>query len=137
MTETITLYHGTDYESALSILKTGLRKDSCLTNDLDTALDFALSTCECNGVSKDEAEIIEIQVDKNSLYVDYPAYEEPLTLYRNNWASTDREWHEMCDNGEIPYPTDKTDVDVALMVTGCVRTSIAIDSSKCKLHSNK
>jgi hypothetical protein len=124
----VTLYHGTDSKSAADIMENGLNARSCLTSSLEVADYFGEARIEelqdlgeltdCIGQV-----ILAVNLPVDRLVVDYPAYEEPISIYRNVHTTCDREWHDGCDNGDIPYPKDELDVLPALEATTCVRVS--------------
>lgn len=131
MSDTVTLYHGTDEASAASILKDGFKVGGYLTNSVEVAEYFAQERCYEVNVDCSNTVILKITVSLGYIRVDYAAYEEPLTFYRGNWAESEDEWHELCDSGGIPYPDNELDVNVALEVTGCVRTIEHITNKNC------
>lgn len=116
--KTLTLYHGTCKKSAESILKYGFYEFSCLTDNLEVAEYYAECASEESGF---ESIVLKIDVSTDNLEVDYNAYDEPLTYYRNEYATSDSDWHDMIENDEIPYPTDQNDYQTALDVTWSVR----------------
>ncbi|WP_210498523.1 hypothetical protein [Vibrio crassostreae] len=127
------LYHGTTQDNAEKILKEGFKARACLTSDLEVAEYYAECACDEDGLSYEECAIVAVTVERDSLVVDYPAYEEPLSFYKHNYTTSDREWREMIENAEIPYPRDEKDIDTALEVTTCVRVSSKVDGSLCSL----
>lgn len=104
---TITLFHGTSSVFTNDILANGLFSPY-LTDDKEIAEYYAECAVDEHG---GEAVILSVVVDQSKDLVkpDYPAYDEPLTFYRDEYASSDSEWHEMLDEGEIPYPSDEND----------------------------
>jgi len=120
------LYHGTDSVSAQKIMKEGFSARSCLTSDEKLAWYFAearIEELDDNNTLTDDIDqvVLTVTLDEAQLVVDYPAYEEPISIYRNEFVGNDRDWHELCGNGDIPYPTHEDDVDAALEATTCVR----------------
>lgn len=128
---TLTLYHGTTAEHAQAILTDGLRAGTCLTSREDIAEYYAeCAVDEATDEGRDTHEVIlAITVERDQLCVDYPAYEEPLTYYRDEFVSSDEEWHTGLEDGSIPYPDNDNDVDTALSVTACVKTTSKIPAS--------
>ncbi|WP_063664363.1 hypothetical protein [Aliivibrio fischeri] len=133
----VSLYHGTSSTHSPNILKNGLRDNSYLTNNLSIAEYYAECACDEESMSYDEAVILEVNIDKKSLSVDFASFEEPLSIYRNNFARTDRDWHQMIEDGDIPYPKSSNlsvDVQIALQVTGCVKTVKHLSPEQCSIH---
>ena len=124
-------YHGTDSVSAQKILQKGFNARGCLTTDIDLAWHFAECRIEelkeNDELLEDTDEIvIKVEVENIDLVVDYPAYEEPITIYRNNFCNNESDWHQGIEDGDIPYPLNETDVETALSVTTCVRAKVLI-----------
>ena len=134
---TITLFHGTTKKIAETIIKEGLKANSYLTSREDVAEYYAEVAME-DAVDKGDADadcvILSVIVKQNDLRVDYCAYEEPLTYYRNDFTKCDSEWHEGVNNGDIPYPKDIKDTAVALSVTGCVKTQSLVTSKYITIY---
>lgn len=132
----VSLYHGTSSTHSSNILKNGLRDNSYLTNNLDIAEYYAECACDEEGMSYDEAVILKVSIDKTTLSVDFASFEEPLSIYRNNFAKTDRDWHQMIEDGHIPYPNSNNlscNVNTALQVTGCVKTTTTLLPQQCSV----
>jgi len=101
---------------------------SCLTDDSEIVEYYA--ECQVDECPDCAIEILEVLIETpEQLSVDYPAFEEPLSFYRNDYTTCDREWGEMIEAGEIPYPKDECDHQVALDVTCSVRTSAFLPAS--------
>lgn len=114
----IFLFHGTCYCCAEKILKEGLKPRTCLTDNLDVAEYYSeAANDECENC---EPVILSVTVMTDNLVVDQPAFDEPLTYYRNNYTRCDDEWYEMLESGEIPSPTSEHDYKTALSVTNSV-----------------
>lgn len=128
------LYHGTDSVSAENIIKNGLKEHSCLTSDENLAWYYAearLEELEDKKALTDDIDevVLRVVLDNDKLVVDYPAYEEPISIYRDEYVGNDEDWHEGCENGDIPYPKDKDDVTAALEATTCVRVKRSVSGS--------
>lgn len=117
------LFHGTSASNARAILESGELRSPYLTSCEEQADYYA----ECAAdETEDAAVIFELEVPDNLLEVDFNAYAEPLTYFRNQWASSEEEWHEKIDCGEIPYPDHHRDIGTALKVTRSLKTSVNI-----------
>ena len=131
MSQSILLYHGTCSKGADNIQCIGLNEHTCLTSDLEVAEYYA----ECaHDESGEEPVVLTVLVPRHQLKVDFPAFEEPLSFYRNDHTRSDSEWHEMIEDGRIPFPDDEHDVDTALEITKSVRTSGHIPISSIDIH---
>jgi hypothetical protein len=126
---TISLFHGTTQTHAEKILKEGFLPNTCFTTDESLAEYFA----ECaNDEHQDEhgerdnEVILVVSLPQEQLKVDWPAFEEPISIFRNEWVDSDEEWSEGMEDGSIPTPANDDDVSVALEVTTCVRCKDAI-----------
>ena len=126
--KTMQLLHGTTSSLWEKIQLKGLRNPN-LTTDKEVAGYFAKEAAEADGGMPI---ILKVKVSANQLWVDGPAYEEPLTYYRNRWAASDEEWHQKIASGEIPYPVDARDWPTALRVTTCVLVKEIVPPSKIK-----
>lgn len=125
----IELFHGTTQTQADNILRNGFKPDSYFSARLDIAqyyADAANDVHEEKTGERDDEIILMVTLDLITLSVDYAAYEEPLSYYRNDFVNSDEEWNDGCENGKIPYPINNKDVAVALDVTACVRCDNAI-----------
>ena len=120
----ITLFHGTTSENAQNITSNGFRPQTCLTTDMEIAQYYAECACDAENLNYDDVVILSVSLTKDCLVVDYAAYEEPLSYYRDNFTKCDKEWGAMCDSGKIPYPSDQNDVDSAIQATCCVRLAV-------------
>ncbi len=122
--DNITLFHGTTRTHAENILKTGFSENTCFTTNESLAAYFA----ECandehqddNG-SRDIEVILSVSLPLSKIKVDWPAFEEPISIFRNEWAASDDLWFEGIENNSIPYPGDDHDVESAIESTTCVR----------------
>ena len=111
------LFHGTSDRLLAKIATGGLKKPN-LTDDHDIAMYYAEEACE---EFKGVPVVLTVDVDESTLRVDQPAFDEPLTFYRDNYASSDEEWSEMLTAGEIPSPKNKQDWETSLLVTNSVK----------------
>ncbi len=98
----IKLYHGTSSKCLEDIIKNGTSK-LYLTSSLDQAEYYA----ECAS-DEDETEqvvcIVEVQIE--TLKADLPSFDEPLSyILKHNNVNSENDWHEMIENGDIPYPS--------------------------------
>lgn len=123
---TITLYHGTDSLSAQDIIDNGFAARSCLTTCVQLAdyyCEARMEELQDKGKLNEDIEqvILQVVLSVDALVVDYPAYEEPISIYRNKLFGNDEDWHEGCENGDVPYPENEFDVEPALEATTCVR----------------
>lgn len=131
----ITLMHGTCQCRSEKIHHEGLFSLSCLTNNEDVAwyyAECALDECEndCG-----EYVVLNIQVNKDNLKVDYNAFSEPLSYYRNKYTNCDREWAEMLEGGSIPSPESEFDYQTSLDVTNSVMCIEAIKSNVIAINN--
>jgi hypothetical protein len=114
-----TLLHGTCACAADNLIENGSTKTLFLT-DCESVAEYyaecAHDECACG-----DHTTLKVDVNPSLLTVDYAAYEEPLSFYRNEWAATDREWAQGLDEGTIPYPTSHSDVTTALSATRSVK----------------
>lgn len=125
------LYHGTSSVNLVGILSDGL-KNPCLTDDEDIAAYYAeCETDERGGQQVLLKVVIDDSVDK--LKPDYPAFEEPLTFYRDDYASSDREWHQMIETDEIPYPSNDADWAISLEVVHSISVEGTIPKERITL----
>lgn len=109
------LYHGTSASNARIILSEGVLRQPYLTSCEDQASYYA----ECAADENEEAQvIIELDVPAGLLSADFNAYAEPLTYFRDKWATSEKEWHTKIESGEIPYPASPGDITTAIQVTG-------------------
>lgn len=129
---TLTLFHGTSTVDAARISENGFRENTCFTNSAELAEYYAEERVEEVG---GEIAIFEVVIDTGILRVDEPAFEEPLTLYRNEHAASDDEWHDGLSTGAIPSPSDSRDYATALEVTWSVRSSAPVLGEACALLS--
>lgn len=124
----IELKHGTCACQALKIVDESFNAHSCLTSCAELAEYYAdCAVDECKTCESGDIDIVIVRVDKAQLSVDYPAFEEPISIYRNNYTKCDKEWEEMIESRDIPYPKDEHDIDVALEVTTSVKTTSHIN----------
>ena len=121
------LYHGTDSVSAKNIIEKGFEKNSCLTSDVNLAWYYTEARIEdlidegvC--VKAIDKVVVCVVLPPEKLVVDYASYEEPISIFRDEYADNDRDWHSGCDDGTVPYPKNKFDVAPALKATTSVRT---------------
>ncbi|WP_415913207.1 hypothetical protein [Neptuniibacter sp. QD37_11] len=116
--ETITLYHGTDCESAKAIMKDGFDRNKTLylTSRADVADYYAEAAME--DTDTDDYTILSVTVPVDALKVDFMAISEPLTFYREGFS--ERDWHAAIDSGEIPGPDSDNDWHTSLNLTSCV-----------------
>ncbi len=122
------LWHGTSSKLWPEIQIRGLNSP-CLTSDLEVAGYFAQEAAELDGGLPIT---LQVKVDASQLRVDLPAYEEPLTFYRNHWADSDEAWHDGLESCQIPFPTDAADWTTALRVTTCVKAEGIILPTRIK-----
>lgn len=130
---TISLFHGTTKTHADAILKHGFSANTCFTTDISVAEYFA----ECandehqdtHGKRDDEV-ILSVSFVTNDLKVDWVAFEEPISIFRNEWAMSDSLWNEGIESGEIPYPQNDLDTENALKATTCVRCIESVPADK-------
>jgi hypothetical protein len=127
----ITLYHGTTSVIAQKIKQVGMRAGTCLTTDVKLAYYYAECALEEDESDDEDGELdialVKVVLPLEALEVDYPSFEEPISIYRDNFASSEREWHAMLEDGSIPYPSGKDDVQIALDVTTSVKTKNNIE----------
>lgn len=125
------LFHGTSSVFVGNILAKGLCQPY-LTSDEEIAEYYAECAVDEHG---GEAVLLKVVVDesKDVLKPDYPAYAEPLTFYRDEYASSDREWHEMLDAGEIPHPDSDENWAVSLETVRSVLVASAISGDRISL----
>lgn len=97
----IKLYHGTSSKCLEDIIKNG-------TSTLYLTLSLAQAEyyAECAS-EEDETEqvvcIVEVPID--ILKADLPSFNEPLSyILKHNDIESEDDWHDMIENGEIPYP---------------------------------
>lgn len=120
----ITLFHGTTRTHADKILKIGFSENTCFTTNKSLAAYFA----ECandehqdHDGSRDIEVILSVSLTPSEIKVDWPAFEEPISIFRNEWARSDALWFEGIENGDIPYPDNDHDTEKAISSTTCVR----------------
>lgn len=112
--------HGTSSNQVEAILAEGLKAHTCLTCSEALAQYYA----ECAAEEDGGVPVwLLAEVDPRTLRVDYAAFQEPLTYYRDEHAGDDDDWHAMIDAGEIPYPSSDKDWQTALAVTWSVKTN--------------
>lgn len=116
----IRLLHGTSSNQVEAILAEGLKAHTCLTSSEELAQYYAECAADEDG---GEPVWLLVEVDPRTLRVDYAAFQEPLTYYRDEHARNDDNWHEMIESGEVPYPASDKDWKTALAVTWSVKTS--------------
>lgn len=126
--DSITLFHGTTKARAASILENGIDANTYLTTNEELAEYFGECACDEQNLDYSQIQILKVRVIKSNLRVDFEAYAEPITIFRNDFATSDTDWHEMCESGEIPYPSNEKDIEPALKVTTCVKTAEAVTS---------
>jgi hypothetical protein len=126
-----TLLHGTCTCAADNIANNGSTKTLFLT-DCEYIAEYyaecAHDECGCGNY-----EILKVGVNPLLLSVDYAAYEEPLTFYRNKWCATDREWFQGIEDNNIPYPISEWDTVTALSVTSSVKHNATIPKENIQL----
>jgi len=125
------LFHGTSDAILGKIAKKGLKGRTSLTDSEELAEYYAEEAVAELGGSEI---ILSVEVDENNLRVDWPAYDEPLTFYRDEYACDDEEWHEMIEEGEIPYPNNDKDWATALEATWSVKHEGAIPASSISME---
>lgn len=120
----IPLFHGTTRTQADKIIKEGFSANTCFTTDASLAAYFA----ECandehqdNNGSRDVEVILTVSLSSSEIKVDWPAFEEPISIFRNEWATSDDLWFQGIESGDIPYPKHDYDVEKAIEATTCVR----------------
>jgi hypothetical protein len=111
------LYHGTSTAAWESIRQTGLRRPF-LTDRRDIAAYYAECAADEDG---SHPIILVCSVSPDSLRPDWVAYDEPLTLFREDYAASDAEWFDGCESGDIPTPDSADDWMTALTVVHSVR----------------
>jgi len=115
------LLHGTTTAHEATIRREGLHSPY-LTADAEVAAYYAEVAADENGA---RALILQLEIPDqllSQLRADHPSFEEPLTFYRNAWASNDREWHRrLGEKDGIPYPENGDDWRTSLEVVRSVR----------------
>jgi len=118
--KSITLYHGTDTESAAQILSEGLKEGSYLTSLQELAEYYA--ECAMEEVDGDDYIILEMAIPTQILKSDTNAFDEPISISYKKICTHESDWHEMIENGKIPYPNDddwKTSLEFVHSVKTC------------------
>jgi hypothetical protein len=108
----IELMHGTCKCLAAKINIMGLLANTHYTDSAEVAsyyAECAEDECDCGG-----QEIVHVSVPNENLKPDFHSYEEPLSFFRNEYTTCDREWHEMIETGEIPFPLTSADYKTSL-----------------------
>ncbi len=117
------LYHGTSAGNARRILAGGALLKPFLTSCDEQAAYYA----ECAGEeARQSPVVIVLEIPDDLLAVDFNAYEEPLTYFRKKWATSEEDWHEKIESGDIPYPEHAGDIHTALQVTGSLRATVDV-----------
>lgn len=129
--EYITLYHGTDINSASKIIETGLKEGSYLTSLEELAEYYA--ECAMEETGADDYTTLKIIVPTNILEADTNAFDEPITISYKKLCSSEYDWHNMIENGKIPYP-NKDDWKTSLKFTHSVKITNSIHSNISKLY---
>lgn len=125
----LTLFHGTTTALAQKILLEDLSAHSYLTSREDVADyygEVAMDEAIDNGEDDADYVILRVSISQDALSVDYNAYSEPLTYYRNDFADNDEDWFQKIDSGNIPYRENENDVATALSMTSCVKTKVKV-----------
>lgn len=129
------LMHGTCACCAEKIINgSGLKERSCLTSNIEIAdyyAEVAREDCDCEGEV-----ILSVIVDESELMADTNSFDEPLTIFRNNYAISDSDWSEMIESEEIPYP-ESSDYITSLEYVESVVHKGAISSSQISIHSGE
>lgn len=113
------LLHGTSSVFLDTIQNTGLTTPY-LTDSTEVAEYYAMTAVDEEG---GDPVVLTVNVDPSTLQADYPAFEEPLSMYLYDYAESEDDWQELLENGTIPYPKDKTDWQTSLAVVRSVKST--------------
>jgi len=122
MSRGVRMLHGTSSTRLATILEEGLRP-AFLTCDESVARYYAEVAVEEEG---GDPVVLAVDAPEDALQVDWPSFDEPLSFYRDDWASDESEWHELLEDGGIPSPDDDADWRTSLEVTLCARCACTI-----------
>lgn len=120
----IILKHGTCACRASIIEREGFLSDSYFTDSDDIARYYAIAAmeeCDCEDYA-----IVSAKLMASSLKTDLNSYAEPLTYFRNEYTSCEKEWFRMIDEGDVPYPSSPSDYLTSLRVVRSVRCTVAV-----------
>lgn len=126
---TLTLFHGTCLCAANVILQQGLRARSYLTNNETIADYYAECAMEACEQQCDDYVLLRVTVDTTHLAADMNSYDEPLSYFRNAYATNDDDWFEGVESGEIPSPENEQDHETSLKVVKSVLCLCHVDSN--------
>lgn len=115
------LFHGTSISVWESLSSENPLKEPYLTNNIDLAEYYA--KCAMEDFDDEDYVVLCVEIEEDEyelLRADYNAFDEPISITRNGFASSDREWFEMLNSGEINYPQNDHDYNTSLKYTASV-----------------
>ena len=131
------LFHGTSRSVMEALSDENPLKTPYLTDNPELAEYYA--ECAMEELEDEDWVILAVNLTDDELIhlkADFHAFEEPISITRNDHASSDREWFEMIDEGEVRWPESDDDYATSLEFTGSVRLDIDIPASRLIEASN-
>ena len=125
------LFHGTSRSVMDSLSDENPLKTPYLTDNPELAEYYA--ECAMEELEDDDWVILAVNLTDDELTylkADFHAFEEPISITRNDHASSDREWFKMLENGEIRWPESNDDYATSLEFTGSAWIDMDIPTSR-------